>query len=260
MRFRRANPRLGFTLIEVLVVVAIIALLGAILLPSLSAARETAKSTKCMSNLRQIGNGFSMYRTSFRGWLPVGPADKMFYRDEEGNRYEGPGAGREPYPYSNCHWGGKRAAYIHDVDDPNKPETLKRPLTSFLYPGTNLDTEQPLFECPSDVGSDKWKPLGERKPYYYVCGNSYWIYPWRDSPQVSQRRLKIPSVVPVVFEAPMYMGLSYKEPVPGWHGRFSYHIALYLDFHVEYRHFDTTNYYGSGWFVERYFDIMDYYH
>ena len=63
----------GFTLIELLVVIAIIAILAAILFPVLARARENARRSNCLSNLKQLGNAVMMYRQDYDETNPAAP-------------------------------------------------------------------------------------------------------------------------------------------------------------------------------------------
>lgn len=74
--FVRASTarRPGFTLLELLIVIAIIALLIGILLPSLKRSVDLAKGTACKSNLRQVGQALYLYQIDNGGWLPQAKA------------------------------------------------------------------------------------------------------------------------------------------------------------------------------------------
>src|SRR6476646_1830227 len=63
--------RKGFTLVELLVVIGIIAILISILLPVISAARRQAGAAQCLSNMRQLGLAFQMYAGTYKNAFPV---------------------------------------------------------------------------------------------------------------------------------------------------------------------------------------------
>ncbi len=89
-RCRNRTVAQGFTLIELLVVIAIIAILAAILFPVFSQAREKARQSSCLSNLRQLTLGLSQYTQDYDERFPT-------YYWSEGN---------QGYPYSCTWWAG----------------------------------------------------------------------------------------------------------------------------------------------------------
>src|SRR5436853_6813988 len=63
------SPR-GFTLVELLVVIGIIALLISILLPALNKARESARQVQCLSNMKQLSVAVVSFANEHKGWMP----------------------------------------------------------------------------------------------------------------------------------------------------------------------------------------------
>ena len=128
--------RRAFTLVELLVVIAVIGILVALLLPAIQAAREAARRSQCKNNLKQIGLALHNYEST-RGSFPPGFVSKATALNEEG---PGPGWG----------WG---AHILPHLEEANLNIDLKREITDPLY---NEIRTKPLtvFRCPSDPVDD----------------------------------------------------------------------------------------------------------
>ena len=243
------RDRRGFTLIEVLVVVAIIALLLAVLLPTLVTAREQSRQVVCLANLNQIMKTTRMYMSGNQGWFPTGPAEKMreWTKEEDGRdvRYRALGP--------NCAWGGRRAGWVH-----GEPENEKRSLTKYLYPKTSLDTDAPLFHCPSDNGTPLWDEAPDS--VYKACGNSYYL-----NTHGTFRTLGVKPTVPdsfrvLYYEANAFFFFGYGKTYPtqhgkGWHGQQDRFNFAFFDGHaanVEVNPFERS---GPGWDLTQFLDI-----
>lgn len=145
----------AFTLIELLVVVAIIALLVSILIPALGRAREQAKFGVCASNLRQIGQGITLYANSNKSEIPHGPSGNCAF-----------GAPFEKMA-TNQVWLGQ---------DPSIPPG--GPAMAYVGMGLLLAAKAatpPVFYCPGDQTEDET----EEQPKIGTSTNAYSSYLYR---------------------------------------------------------------------------------
>jgi len=104
-RMGAGHGRHGFTLIELMVVVAIIALLIAMLLPSLSAARAHAKSVACSANYHNVGLAMGNYLFVSKGTYPC----SYVYPDDADGRWD-PNTQNPDHPFGYLHW----SSYLYD--------------------------------------------------------------------------------------------------------------------------------------------------
>jgi prepilin-type N-terminal cleavage/methylation domain-containing protein/prepilin-type processing-associated H-X9-DG protein len=137
-RSRRPIGRLsGFTLIEVLVVIAIIGTLVALLMPAVQAAREAARRAQCVSNLKQIGIALHNYHDAVNSF-PSGYIDSQNNPNNTPDLDMGPGWG----------WAALSLAYL---EQQNLYNTINFSLTiTSRCNSTAALTSLNVFQCPSD--------------------------------------------------------------------------------------------------------------
>jgi prepilin-type processing-associated H-X9-DG protein len=187
-RLQRCRPGLAFTLVELLVVIGIIAVLVAILLPALSRAREQARSTQCLSNMRQVGSTLQMFVNEHGGYLP-----KAWFNDAAFNLSHRPG------------WAGtpQKNEWLYYDRAPNE-RTWE---WSYIL-STYVNKSEDIFRCPSDLAGD-----ASTSAFFYTATTKVGVtegyprsYRLNTSNQASAfdavrvTRLKKPSVAIVIAE------------------------------------------------------------
>ncbi len=146
LRKWRSGCRAGFTLIGLLVVIAIIAILAGMLPPALARAKAKAKKIACVSNLEQQGVAVALCAGEYDDTFPSG----------------GTPAGFSPSVFASWNWGGKQGT---EYDGQLR---LLDPFVAIAGKvSTNADGAERVFKCPSDNGALKAGWPYDRKPTVY---------------------------------------------------------------------------------------------
>lgn len=203
---RRCPSAAGFSLIELLTVIAIIGILAAILIPVVGKARESARQVACASNVRQIGQAMHLYHDD-HGRFP--DQNDGSYVTLAGQRGSG---------------GGPGGSYTTPAD--------RRPLNPYLDVPNQPDAPVEITRCPSD--NVMWPASGSS----YAYGNIYeYLVRQPGGRGVALEMIESPARVLMAYEvnaALMARGQSAPANL-NFHGRGRYNV-VFADGHVRHLH------------------------
>lgn len=190
----RDPERNGFTVVELLVVISIMALLFGILLPTLSSARQQAKGVKCLAQLRSLGQGLTMYSATNRDMFVPGRMPKV----DDCNWFADIAGGRKYRPSFLAMMSSNLG--VPPFED---PKACKTEIDRFGEQGDRQNYTDPIFVCPS-VSSWTDERNGSYGYNYQFLGNSRLSdpdddYSFKNWP-VMTTRIRVPSATVAVAD------------------------------------------------------------
>ena len=188
----------AFTLVELLVVMAIIAILAALLLPTLARAKVAAQRSQCLNNQRQIGLAVQLYANDFEDYA-VFP-NWGFYAPGWLYTPDPPGAGPPPWPGPSADPDfGYRRGLLADF----------------------INRNWRIYRCPADpIDAPNWSVRSNRLSTYIMQGA---VLGYRPAPQVGQKTHKLTQMKPEAYmmwepnDSPLSYNdaSSYPDPAEG---------------------------------------------
>lgn len=180
LRGRTRDCRVGYTLVEILIVIAIIAILAAIILPLLSKSKEKATASQCVSNMKQLGAAFSMYAQDWDDWWPNPgglPGDYAYWSQTGMGGLEAYINQRGVNSVWCCpvlkQWNGRYAPRSYSMNSYlRNPPDIEYPTCVYLIGGIALSSiEEPSNTVLLFEGYHLMSGYEDTVDYIYRCGN-----------------------------------------------------------------------------------------